>query len=219
MARKMTKRSTKRGPKVSQKKKTTTRKTKMTKAATPNTASMIKKMEKEFMQAPAKIVAQINKDLKSIKQKEIKLSKAANKNQHQLHNAESRLVSAEKSSHTAAGKKRFKIMQRKHDALVKAQDKLNQQVETHSGRVTEMENQQAKFNAIIKQLAQFDKDWAKNSKMNASAANAKTKNRKQKQKDVEIPNNIATIERTQTDDVQTLFDEISLDESSETAVG
>lgn len=145
-----------------------------------NKSSMAQAMEQEFMRTPAKLSAQLNKDILVLKQKENKLKTALNKQKSQAKNSESRIKAAA-SKTTAAGKKQLKKAKKAHKVLVKNQAALNKQLQSASKLLQAAMDKQAKLMALKKHLMQFEKDWAKGAKKVAVKAKVKTKQRKRAQ--------------------------------------
>lgn len=148
------------------------------KRQSPNkNASITQKMEQEFMRTPAKLSAQLNKDIIVLKQKENKLKAAFNKQKSQVKNSENRInVAALKT--TAMGKKQLKKAKKAHSALLKNQAVLNKQLNATTKLLHAAMDKQAKLAALKKQLNQFEKDWAKSAKKVTVKDKAKARPRK-----------------------------------------
>src|SRR5262245_12365193 len=82
----------------------------------------VQKMEREWMQAPSKMVSLLDKEIRSTQKQETKLSKAIHKVGAQVKKAEDRVKSA-------AGKKRLKAANKKLDQAAKRQAALSKKCE------------------------------------------------------------------------------------------
>lgn len=171
-----------------------------------NTLVTVQKLEKDFMGIPAKLAAQLNKEVNALKQKENKLKNAASKAKAQLKNSDARVKAASKMK-TAAGKKQLNAAKKAHSETVKAHAALNSQLQEATQSLESVVQKQAKFSSLSKHLNQFEKEWAKNSKK--MKARKKVKARKVK----------ASVEAMQPhfQPMEAAMDEHRLNETSEIA--
>lgn len=159
----------KRHSKTAARKPRATAKTKTTRSAKANNS--IQRMEKDWLQTPAKLAAQSSKEANTIKQKENKLKAALQKLNAQIKKAESRLHALE-GKKTAASKKQLSAQKKSHSKLIKSHTDLHKQHQEISKNLETANNQRAKFIALGKQLSQFEKEWAQSLK-NAAPKKAK----------------------------------------------
>jgi septal ring factor EnvC (AmiA/AmiB activator) len=171
----------------------------------------VQKMEKDFIQTPSRLAAQLSKEVNAHKQQENKLKNALNKIKSTLKNAETRVKSAIKVKHTSTGKKQFKIAKKVQGEAVKLHNDLNKQLQAISKALESLLNKHAKLSALGKHVRQFDKEWSKASKKTKVKAKAKTQTRKAK---VKTRTASSVVEQTQHHPVESTYD-TSLDETAE----
>lgn len=143
---------------------------------TKNTLAIMQKLEKDFLQAPAKLADQLNKEILSLKQKENKLKNVINKIKAQIKNSETRVQTATKFKNTSAGRKQLNIAKKAYSETVKTQTALSKQSQEITKLLDVITKKQTKLAALRKHLSQFEKEWAANSKKikNKVTANPKT---------------------------------------------
>jgi phage shock protein A len=126
-------------------------------------------VEKDFLNAPAKLAAQLSKDLAAHKQAEAKLKAAVAK-----------LKASSQKNKTGA----------KAAAAKKSLAALTKQLQEVARSLNDVNGKLAKMNAIRKLLTQFEKDWAKKAKAvkakKAKPAAKKSSSRKPKATIIEL---------------------------------
>lgn len=143
--------------------------------ASNNVMANVQKMENEWMLAPAKLAAQLNKEVNAHKRKENKLKKAADKIQVTLARAETRIKSASQAN-TPTSKKTLKKAKKIHNEASKAHSDVNKKWKQATQALTSLLDKYAKLIALDKHLSQFEKEWIKSIK----ALKAKAKSKKDK---------------------------------------
>lgn len=128
----------------------------------------IQKMEMDWLKAPAKMAAQLAKQIQINEKQESKLNKAVKKINAQANKAEAKVESA-------VAKKQIKIATKKLDAIVKAQSDFNKQLQMITNTLDGLNGTRSRLNALQKCIHQFNADWNKAAK-NANS-NKKQKNR------------------------------------------
>jgi hypothetical protein len=129
--------------------------------ATANIALV--KLEKSFHQLPLKLATMLNKEVLSLKKKQLKLKNAIDKLSIQIKKSEKRVMIASKVQGTA-GKRQQKVAQKKLNDMLKTQQVLNQQWEKSATNLNTTTATHAKFVALNKHLDSFEKEWANQSK-------------------------------------------------------
>lgn len=177
-----------------------------------NTSSL-NQLEKDYLTAPAKLAAQIAKEISASRQQENKLKKAVNKAQAQVKAADARVKNAAKVK-TAAGKKQLNTAKKVHGEAVRIQATLGKQLQEVSKTLNGLFYKQDKFTTIGKYVSQFDKQWAKDSKKASVKAKSKAKTQTKKAKSKTQPHQ----QVQQFDNIETVtFDTVRLDEPTEMA--
>lgn len=133
-------------------------------AITKNTTAIAQRMEQDFAGVPAKLIAQLNKEITSLKQKENKLKTAHNKTKADVKNWEVRIKVASKANKTATVKKQLIAAKKAYTQANKTQTGLNKELQQASLSLETLLNKQAKLTALSKLLNQFEKDWTRNLK-------------------------------------------------------
>jgi hypothetical protein len=172
----------------------------------------VQKMEKDFLQAPAKLAAQLNKEISPLKQKESKLKTAINKIREQLKNSEKRIQTA-KTKPTSIGKKQLHAAKKGHSNILKTHITLNKQLQEITKSLETVAAKQAKFIALRKHLNQFKKEWAKEAKIIKTKANTKIKTKAPTKRTSKLKT--SPIEHPQTEHVERMMDETRFDETTE----
>lgn len=145
-------------------------------------AYTLSKLEKDFHDAPAKLLKQFNKEVDLHKQKEKKTKTVLLKAKSQLKHLEARLKQTAKSKNTTMGRKRYQASKKalaKHNQLVL---ELNSKLKEITKLLTIAMNKQEKLQALRKQLSQFEKDWIKQSKKLKAKSSAKKRKTRTKNK-------------------------------------
>lgn len=192
-------------------------------ALVKNTIASTDKMEKDIASVPAKLAAQLNKEITSLKQKENKLKTAHNKIKTDVKNWETRIKAASKAQKSAAAKKRLNAAKKAYTQANKTQDGVSKELQQTVQTLETLLNKQAKFTALSKLLNQFEKEWARNSKKASAANKAKAKKKKsaKKSKVAKTPAVPVTIpaEQPHFESVETMTagNEISSSEATEMA--
>jgi hypothetical protein len=202
-------------PRTKSKKRTNKRQT------VSNILVSVQKMEIDFMQAPSKLAAKLDKEINAHKKQEKKLTKVLNKITSQMNSAEARLEAADgKANFTRAGKKRLKAVKKMYSAALEAHTQASKQLQTVADTVASLLDKQSKFVALDKCLSIFDKEWvkaAKNAKVKAkpqAKPQAKKTKAKFKTKDQHLANNI---EQLHIQPIDHTADESAFDEVAELA--
>jgi hypothetical protein len=136
--------------------KRTTKRTTTNKKPAQSTSNL-QTWEKDFWQAPAKIAAQLKKEIQSLKQTANKLQTAADKMEARMHTAKGK---------TQSNKAKKAYMQ------------LSKQLQAVTKNLTTLSNNQNKMAALRKYLTLFNQEWAKLSKKAVTATAPKAKARK-----------------------------------------
>ncbi len=121
----------------------------------------LKKVEKDFLATPSKLVKQLNKEILTHRKKEKALKKETAKNKLQIKTAETRMKSV---ANTAAGKKQLKTAKKTYQQALKAQAGLDKQLVKIAKTLEALGNTQTKLTALGKHLKQFNKEWLTKSK-------------------------------------------------------
>ena len=174
----------------------------------PNNAlSAIQQIEKDLFAAPAQLAAQINKEIASLKQQENKLKTVINKIKAQVQATEKRMQ-------VASSKKQFDAAKKARNKTIKTETTLSSQLQQITKLMGVISNKQAKMTALRKNLNQFGKEWAKNSKALMVKAKTKTDRKKPKTKNKAL---LSTTHPPQTDHFDTTVDN-RLNEVTESAL-
>lgn len=146
-----------------------------------NILADVQKMEKELMQIPSKLAAQISKEINAHKKQQNKLKSAANKAKALVKAMEARLNAQAKSkSSSAKAKKQLNTAKKSHIEAIKAHSAVNKQLEAASQTLQAMSSKQAKLNSLGKYINQFEKEWEKTVKAAKAKLVAKPKTKKVK---------------------------------------
>src|SRR3990167_9747950 len=129
-------------------------------AAKPS-VSTVQKMEKEFHDMPAQMMAHLKKANEKLVKTEKKQIAASTKLNDRTKKLEQRITTLSKSSPNAALKKRLNAQKKLLVAAMKAQAKINKQLALTTKEKTALQSELAKYTAIGKTLSQFAKDWSK----------------------------------------------------------
>jgi hypothetical protein len=150
----------------------------------------------EFLQTPARFVAKLDKEIVAQQKSEAKLKAAINKTSVQAKKAEAKVKALTRS---AAAKKQLSDAKKFFSALVSQLDALIKQHDAAVKTLTSLSEQKAKFIALGKYLAQFEKDWAKKSKQKKVKAKAKPRAQKKPVQALTELDNIKPLSVEQTD--------------------
>jgi len=170
----------------------------------------VQKMEMELLQAPAKLAAQLDKEINNHKKQEKKLINAQNKVNKQMMTAEKRFNKAKTSG---AGKKQLKAAKKIYSAVTEAHAGVTKQLQVIKNTLAALLDKQSKFTAIGKSLNQFNKEWAKAAKQ----AKAKPQATKVKSKKSKAKHDKANVEHLHSQSTDTAVDNPILDEITELA--
>lgn len=139
---------------------------KTTKAKKPtaknSTVSMLNTMEKDFRATPAKLSAQVRKDLAGLKQQEKKMKGELNKAQAQVKTNKKQfalLTAKNKSKPSATTKKQLAASKQNQDKFTKNLTAVTAQMNNMKQQVKTTALNLKKFAAINKTLSDFDKQW------------------------------------------------------------
>ncbi|HEX4046176.1 MAG TPA: hypothetical protein VHZ76_10985 [Gammaproteobacteria bacterium] len=171
--------------------------------------SIIKKLEKDFLTAPAKLTASFNKAIKALKKQKSKLEGALNRISGQVKKGEKRLGQALQST-TSKGKKLAKTEKKALAKTTKNRAQLTKQLQQLTKSIEETANKQEKILALRKQLSQFEKEWRPT--QSKSTANIKAKAKKSA---IDAPKTRSNIQPTAANEI--LLEEIIEEETSESA--
>lgn len=122
---------------------------------------LAEKTEQILFSMPRIIVVQINKDLKLLKKQEIKFKhnlKKIERQQKKLLPQHNQL----KKKNTQLARRQGKIIQQKIQKLVKLAETLSEAIEAISLQTLMLTKKKSKYEALQKQLIQFEKRWHKN---------------------------------------------------------
>jgi hypothetical protein len=177
------------------------------------------KMEKDFIEAPAKLAAPLDKEIASLKQKENKVKTALHKIKAQLKNWESRIKAATKAKGTSAGKKQLSVAKKAYRETIQTQAELNKELKLTLQLLETATNKQAKFYALSKLLKQFDKEWARNARKAKASKKVKAKAKRQtvkaKTKAKPVMIEIEQQSHFEPVEVTTIGSEVRFDEATE----
>lgn len=135
-------------------------------------------LQKALQDAPAKIIAQLNKEIATAKQNEKRLQAALKKAQSAKSAAEKQfaaITSKHKAKPTAASKKQLAKQKQNFDKNSKTLAEITNQANQSKAQITHLTSQQAKYAELTKRIAQFDKEWE--AKVRAAAAELAAKAR------------------------------------------
>jgi len=177
-----------------------------------NVLANMQKIEMDLMRIPAKLAAQLNKEVNTHQRKERKLTKAVNKVNSLLIKAETRVQSAIESK-TASSKKMLKKAKKAYNDMAKTHTELNNQLQYISNTLGLLLNKQDKLISLDKHLSQFEKEWAKASKKTKATA----KSKKAKVKTKSVSPGLTVVEQSKVEPGQKSLDTIRIDEPAEIA--
>lgn len=140
----------------------------------------LSKMEKEFLSAPAKLVAHLSKEIIMLKKNEKHLKNAASQNQHDLKAIQKQLKQAAKNKSTSAGKKQLMQAKKSQKDALRVQALLAKELKQIAKSLTSATEKQSKLAALRKHLKQFNKDWAQESKKVKAGSKKTTKTKVKK---------------------------------------
>ncbi len=176
-------------------------------AAAPTSLANAQKMEKDFIDVPAKLASQLTKEINSLKQKEAKLKAALNKAKAQTKASEGKIKKASKANKSATGKKQLAVAKKTHANKLKIENGLNNQLDETSNLLNTILSKQAKFIMIGKLLNQFEKEWSKGAKKSKTAKASVKKTTKKKK--------VTAKEQSPTEAMDTPANEVRHDEVTE----
>ncbi|MDR3477326.1 MAG: hypothetical protein P4M14_04775 [Gammaproteobacteria bacterium] len=142
-------------------------------------------LEKDFRDIPAKLIAQLRKEVATLAQQEKKLKvelkkadaqKKASKTKHAA------LTLKAKKKPSATSKKLMNLAKMTHDKTLKTIQDLTKQLDQIKAETKTVATKQAKFAAIATQLNQFEKQWALKAKKATKIAPKARKKTTRKQK-------------------------------------
>lgn len=140
------------------------------------TKSALQRLEQELKDSPARLTAEVAKEIKNLKTKEAKLKASSIKLKAKVKELASRYLNAEKNKKTPSGKKKFAALKKQHDLQLKKSNGLEKELKAQSNAVATATNKHAKYSALKKHISQFEKDWAK--KLKAKQTETKKPNKK-----------------------------------------
>lgn len=177
--------------------------------ASANTLVALQKTENDFYNVPAKLAEQLNKEISKLKKKENKLKNAVNKAQAQIKTNENKTNSGKLK--TPAGKKQLKAIKKILSEATKNKNVLNKELQETVKSLDSALSKHAKLNALQKHLAQFDKEWKKNSKKLKAKVKVKAKTK------VKAKSKMPSYEQPiiSTESFETLADTVKHDEVTE----
>jgi hypothetical protein len=155
-----------------------------------NNLTTLQKMENDFWATPAKLAAQLNKEISVSKQNENKIKNEVKKCQQQLKSADASIKAAAKVK-TVAGKKQLVRAKKLYKLAVQEFANLNKQCNEATKSLHQLMQKQLKLIALSKYLKQFDKEWIKNSK---TKTKAKVKSRRRIKQEIQHPKVISNIQ-------------------------
>jgi len=163
-----------------------------------NILATVQKMEKDLMNAPFDLSAQLDKEINAHIKKENKLGNALDKAEKQVKTAEKRVTAAEAKTSTAA-KKQLKVAMKKYKQATIDEASLAKQLQAVTNTLTTLLDKQDKFDALGKFVSQFDKEWTKSVKKEK----AKTQTKKTKAK-----------AKTESDTAEPFLQAVEMDDDS-----
>lgn len=182
---------------------------------TSSTFTAMQKMEKDFLNAPAELSAEINKKIKTLKAQEGKLKNTLAKIKLQHKKNEAR-IKAIKSKNTPTAKKQLAKFKKAHVSLTKDHTDLLKKLHEHSQIVTLATAKSSKLAALRKHLAQFEKEWSKKAKTLKTTAKPKTTRKKRVSNTQKAaPITSSPQEPSQTDTYESILNE-RIEETAET---
>lgn len=197
-------------------KKSTKRTNKRQKAT--NVLVNVQKMEKDFIQTPLKMAAQLTKEIKKHQKQESKFNKTISKLNNQLKKTEGRINAITKAKPTATSKKKLKVLTKKYNQAQAIQSQFDKQLQTVTNSLDNLLSNQARFNALGKCINQFNNDWAKAAKKAKAEAKAKSKQQvARKKSNVKNKAKSASVEQLHIQPVENTLVNSSLDEVTDLA--
>ncbi len=157
-------------------------------------------IEKEFNEAPAKLMTQFRKELTALKQQEKKLKSELKKAQVQkkvAKNKRTALVNKTKMNNTAAAKKLLNAAKQHYDQVCSLIQDLSTKCDNLKKQSSLLSEKQSKFTALSKHLKQFEKQWMMKNKKptTASKTRKKTDKKSKVEADIELtPSQVLTKE-------------------------
>ena len=146
--------------------------------AKTTTLSLTEKLEKDFRDAPAKLVSEYRKEIAVLKQQEIKL-KTELKKAHMLQKAlktKHAALSAKKL--TATAKKQLTTAKKVQAELIKATKDFTAKLDQIKNQIKTLSDKQAKYTVIGKQCAILQKQLTKKAVKTKSAVKTSKKSAK-----------------------------------------
>ena len=140
--------------------------------------SLAEKTEQILLAMPKMIATQIGKDLVLQKQQEVKLKTEAKKLELQKKTLDSRFADLKKKT-TQAAKKQAKNTQKNLQKTTKELTSLSRDLATTRQHIENLTQKKGKYSALQAQLANFEKEWAKNSSKKPTETAGKKKNQTQ----------------------------------------
>jgi len=140
-----------------------------------NIFSAISKMEKDFLNTPKLLAAQLKKETISLKQKDNKLKQAINKIKIQVRDLEKKVLSVASKKINATSKKQLALAKKRFNQSVNEQNKLIKESDKLKESFGLIADTQSKLTAMSKQLNQFQKDWSTQSINTSTAKKIKAK--------------------------------------------
>lgn len=166
---------------------------------TKTTATLTTNLERDFRDIPAKLAAQCKKEWTALAQQEKKLKSELKKAQAQKKSGKKQqlvLTAKSKKNPTAASKKQLAAMKQTQDKNTKAITALATELAQIKQQTKAASQQQAKFAALNKHIAQFEKSWAQKTRKAAKPATATRKRAAKKTAPTPIQDNTSTHEMT-----------------------
>ena len=153
------------------------------------------------------------KELRSLTQKETKLKVAVQKATKQLNATEAKLKAASKSKQAKSGKKQLAAAKKLLAEATLIHRSLNKELQEVSTLVAKCAEKHAKYLALRKFLAQFDKEWSKQVKSVKVKAKTKRKSAKRKTSSAASSN----MEQSNVENFNSSVDNVTMTEEAEVA--
>lgn len=181
------------------------------KRTTTQGSSAALRMEKDFLGTPAKLSAHLQKEIKTLKQKESKLKAQVAKSKTKVKQMQTKLKQASKQK-TATGKKQLASVKKTHGKTLQMHTLLEKLLKEATQALTDATTRQAKYAALRKKLSQFEKEWNTKARKLKAKAKSKPKTKRYTQPKTKLDNQ----PQPQQDSYETVNDLFRIDESETT---
>lgn len=185
---------------------------------TTTALSLTDKMEKDFRETPAKIVALYQKDIAVSKQQETKLKNELQKAEVLKKALQSKIAALSSKKLTSASKKQLNSTKKMQVQLTKAISDFSVKLEAIKKLVRTLTEKQALFSALGKQLAKLEKELMMKARQAEKAKAAKAKKVKAKKTSAKKSKAAPVMQQEEANefDSSPVEDEIMENDSAET---